>query len=139
MCQTNTITRSVVRLSRRSFNHRMDVAGSQGYHTSQLARLNHDLNGLYELLYSEWRTVTEEDYRVFGGQFVIMLQTLKQLYDACRKLPKSMGLKDETEKLGMNYSALYELNSDIVNFSIRAPRNIALQTMMAKAAQTLNR
>ena len=139
MCQTNTITQSVVRLSRRSFNHRMDVASPQGYHVSQLVRLNHDLDSLYELLYSEWRTVTEEDYRVFGGQFVIMLQTLKQLYDSCRRLPKSKGLKDETEKLGMNYSALSELNSDIMNFSIRAPHNIALQAMMAKAAQTLNR
>ena len=51
----------------------------------------------------------------------MLIQTVKQLYDACRKLPKEMGLKDEIRKLGMNYSALYELNSDIVNFRINLP------------------
>ena len=61
---------------------------------------------------------------MFGGQFVILIQTIKQLYDACKKQPKAMGLREETKKLGMNYSALYELNSDIVNFCIKMPKNV---------------
>ena len=70
---------------------------------------------------------------MFGGKFVILIQTVKQLYDACRKQPKDMGLSEETKKLGMNYSALYELNSDIVNFCIKMPKN----EEMKKALQQL--
>ena len=93
---------------------------------SQLVRLNRELDGLYELIYNDWRTITEEDYKMFGGQFVILIQTIKQLYDACKKQPKAMGLSEETKRLGMNYSALYELNSDIVNFCIKMPMKKAL-------------
>jgi hypothetical protein len=70
---------------------------------------------------------------MFGGQLVILIQTIKQLYDACKKQPKDMGLGEETIKLGMNYSALYELNSDIVNFCIKMPKN----EEMKKALQYL--
>jgi len=28
---------------------------------------------------------------MFGGQFVILIQTIKQLYDACKKQLKAMG------------------------------------------------
>ena len=70
---------------------------------------------------------------MFGGQLVILIQTIKQLYDACKKQPKDMGLGEETKRLGMNYSALYELNSDIVNFCIKMPKN----EEMKKALQYL--
>ena len=98
--------------------HRIEVATPGSYQKSQLTRLNHELDSLYETIYDDWTTITEDDYKVFGAQFHLLIQTVKQLYDACRKLPKEMGLKDEIRKLGMNYSALYELNSDIVNFRI---------------------
>ena len=62
-------------------------------------------------------------YALFGGQLAILIQTIKQLHDACKRQPKDMGLSEETRKLGMNYSALYELNSDIVNFRIKLPNN----------------
>lgn len=123
MCQTTVITNKVERLSKRSYSHRLDMAVLNRYHVSQLVRLNRELDGLYELIYNDWRTITEEDYKVFGGQFVILIQTIKQLYDACKKQPKAMGLSEETKRLGMNYSALYELNSDIVNFCIKMPKN----------------
>ena len=124
MCQTSVISDRVVRLSKRSYSHRLDVATPNKYHVAQLARLNRELDSLYEFIYDEWRTISEDDYNVFGGQFVILIQTVKQLYDACKKQPKSMGLSEEARKLGMNYSALYELNSDIVNFCIKMPKNV---------------
>ncbi|MBR3443790.1 MAG: hypothetical protein IKG96_09065 [Bacteroidaceae bacterium] len=101
-------------------------------------KLNRELDNLYELIYSEWRTVTEEDYRVFGGQFQIMLQTLKQLYESCRKQQKQMNLGDEVKKLGMNYSALYELNSDIVNFSIKLPKNQTMKQLLTQLTEINN-
>ena len=93
------------------------------YHVTQLARLNHELDLLYEMIYDDWQNIGEADYRVFEAQLVILLQTLKQLYDTCRKLPKEMGFRDEAKRLGMNYSALFELNSDIVNFCIKMPKD----------------
>ena len=127
-----------MRLSRRSYNHRLEVATPNTYRVSPLMKLNRELDNLYELIYSEWRTVTEEDYRVFGGQFQIMLQTLKQLYESCRKQQKQMNLGDEVKKLGMNYSALYELNSDIVNFSIKLPKNQTMKQLLTQLTEINN-
>ena len=138
MCQTGLISRNVLRLSRRSYNHRLEVATPNTYRVSQLMKLNRELDNLCELIYSEWRTVTEEDYRVFGGQFQIMLQTLKQLYESCRKQQKQMNLGDEVKKLGMNYSALNELNSDIVNFSIKLPKNQTMKQLLTQLTEINN-
>lgn len=125
----------MVRMSKRTYSHRLEVATPSQYRVGQLARLNRDLDGLYELVYDQWRTVTEEDYRVFGGQFKLLLETIKGLYDACRKAPKELGLKEETRRLGMNYSALYEVNSDIVTWNIKAPKNVALKEAFARLAE----
>lgn len=120
MCETGLISKYLVRMGKRTYSHRMEVASPNTYHVGQLTRLNRDLDNLYELLYAQWRSVTAEDYKVFGGQFQVLLDTIKSLYDSCRKLPGEMGLKSETRKLGMNYSALYELNSDIMNFTLKS-------------------
>ncbi|MBQ0022192.1 MAG: hypothetical protein KBT29_03020 [Prevotellaceae bacterium] len=102
-----------------------------------MARLNRDLDSLYELLYAQWRTVTADDYEVFGGQFKMLLETMKGLYNSCRKAPKELGLKEETRKLGMNYSALSELNSDIVAFSVCGTKREELKNVLAKAGQVM--
>lgn len=70
MCQTTVITNKVERLSKRSYSHRLDMAVPNRYHVSQLVRLNRELDGLYELIYNDWRTITEEDYKMFGGRWV---------------------------------------------------------------------
>ena len=82
-----------------------------------------------------WATITEDDYKVFGGQLEILLQTIKNLYDTCKKQPREMNLKEETQKLGMNYSALYELNSDIVNFRIKLPQNEEMKQALHQLAE----
>ena len=128
MCQTSVITNRVERLSKRSYSHRLDVATPNRW-------LNRELDSLYEFIYDDWRTITEEDYKMFGGQFVILIQTIKQLYDACKKQPKAMGLGEETKRLGMNYSALYELNSDIVNFCIKMPKNEEMKKALQHLAE----
>jgi hypothetical protein len=117
----------------------MEVATPGGYNATQLTRLNRELDSLYELIYEDWSTITEDDYAVFGGQLTLLVSTLKLLYDDCRKSALRHMMHDEVDRLGMNYSALYELNSDIVNYRIKAPRNTELQLMMSKAAKVLNR
>lgn len=132
MCQTEAITQNVVRLSKRSYSHRLEIVMPNAYHVSQLARLNRELDQLYEMIYDDWQSINEEDYKVFGAQLSILLQTIKQLYNTCKEQPKEMGLKDETKKLGMNYSALFELNSDIVSFCINMPKNKEMKQLMER-------
>ena len=139
MCQAAVISNTVKRLGRRSYTYRMEVATPGGYNTAQLTRLNRELDSLYELIYEEWNTITEQDYAVFGGQLTLLVSTVKQLFDDCLRSSLRNALHDEVERLGMNYSALYELNSDIVNYRIKAPRNAELRSMMSKAANVLNR
>ena len=139
MCQTAVISNTVKRLGRRSYTHRMEVATPGGYSATQLTRLNRELDSLYELIYEDWNTITEEDYAVFGGQLTLLVSTLKLLYDDCRQSALHRMMHVEVDRLGMNYSALYELNSDIVNYRIKAPHNTELQLMMSKAAKVLNR
>lgn len=139
MCQAEIISHNVSRLGKRTYSHRLEISSPNEYHLSQLVRLNHELDNLYELIYDGWREITEEDYRIFGEKFSIMLQTLKQLYNACRKLPRERGFREETKRLGMNYSALYELHSDIVNFCIKMPKNQEIKQLMNRLAGIDNR
>lgn len=139
MCQTEIITQNVVRLSKRSYSHRLEIVMPNAYHTSQLARLNRELDRLYEMIYDDWQSISEEDYKVFGAQLSILLQTIKQLYITCKEQPREMGLEEEAKKLGMNYSALFELNSDIVNFCIKMPKNQEMKQLMERLTQVDNR
>lgn len=139
MCQTDTITQNVVRLSKRSYSHRLEIVMPNTYHVSQLARLNRELDQLYEMIYDDWQSISEDDYRVFGAQLSILLQTLKYLYNTCKEQPKEMGLREEAKRLGMNYSALFELNSDIVNFCIKMPKNQQMKQLMNRLTEVDNR
>lgn len=139
MCQTAVISSTVKRLGRRSYTHRMEVATPGGYNAMQLSRLNRELDNLYELIYEDWNTITEQDYAVFGGQLSLLVSTLKQLYDDCRRSAMRRTMHDEVARLGMNYSALHELNNDIVSYRIKAPRNAELQQVMSEASKVLNR
>lgn len=135
MCQTALIQSNMVRMSRRTYAHRLEVATPNTYRVTQLARLNRDLDALYELIYSQWRTVTAEDYNVLGGQFKLLLETVKGLYDSCHDTISGAGMRDEVKRLGMNYASLYELNADIVNFGIKAPNNDRLKQAFSRLAE----
>lgn len=135
MCQTSLISSNIVRLSTRSYRQRLEAVTPNGYSVSRLARLNKDLDDFYELLYSQWQTVTEEDYEIFGPQLNIMLTTLKDLLNVCKKQPQNIELDKEVERLGMNYSAIYEVNSDIVNFKIKIPQDAEVKELMERASK----
>lgn len=134
MCQTTLISNNIVRLSTRSYRQRLDAVVRNQYKVTKLARLNRDLDNFYELLYSQWNTVTKDDYAVLGPQLQIMLNTLKELYQTCKKMSYIPDLKEETEKLGMNYSAIFEVNSDIKNFRVKEQEDDEMTLLMKQAS-----
>ena len=139
MCQTMLISNNIVRLGTRSYKQRMEALASKDCRVTQLARLNRDLDDFYELLYSQWNSVTENDYNFFGSQLLVMLETLKGLYQICMNLSTDLNYQKEVEKLAMNYSAIYEVNSDIVNFKIKAKEDVELKALMKQASDITSR
>lgn len=117
----------------------METMTPDSYSVAQLSRLNRDLESFYETLYNQWNTITEEEYKTFGGQLVVMLQTLKELYQACKRIGGNKNLDKQVELLGMNYSAICEVNNDIVNFRIKLPKDDGFKKVMEEAAKRINR
>lgn len=139
MCQIAFISQSIVKLGTRSYKHSLEALAPNEYRVGQLRRLNRDLDAFYELLYSQCNTVTEQDYQVFGKQLVSMLGILKSLYTSCKQMPKENGVSMETEKLKRNYSALYELNSDIKNYRIKASKDAEWSALLSDASLAIKR
>lgn len=139
MCQTAFISQSIVKLGTRSYKHSLKALVPNAYRVSQLRQLNHDLDAFYEFLYSQCNTVTERDYNVFGKQLTSMLGILKSLYASCKQMPKEYGVSIEAEKLKRNYSALYELNSDIKNYRIKAAKDAEWSALLADAGLAIKK
>lgn len=139
MCQTAFISQNIVRFGTRSYRHSLEALAPNEYSVTQLRRLNRDLDAFYEFLYSQCNTITEQDYNVFGQQLSSMLNTLKGLYVSCKRMPKEYGADAEVEKLKMNYNALYELNSDIKNYRIKASKDAEWTTLLSDASMALKK
>lgn len=137
MCQTQLISRDIIRLSTRSYRQRLEAVSSNRYEIVRLARLNHDLEEFYELLYDQWNTVTESDYQILAPQFRIMLKTLKELCHTCKQMPESQGLNKQIERLEKNYAGIYELNSDIVNFRMKANQDAEMKSLLGRASDVM--
>jgi hypothetical protein len=138
MCQTTVISDKIVKLGTRSFKQRLELASGTRFTASKLITLNRGLDKLYDFLYSNFNTVTENDYNTFGPQLDILLQTLKELYSTCERTPDSWGLLEETDKLVRNYSALYEINKDFMNFRIENHTDKEMNSILSSASVALN-
>ncbi len=135
MCNTALLSRDIIKLSKRSFSHRIETAlPNCVYKSAQLSRLNKDLNNLYELIYDEFPTITEDDYKVFGSQLTILIDTIKVLLTECKK---NSYLAKQTIRLESNYLNFVEINNDIVNFKIKLPKNQKVHKLMAKASELM--
>lgn len=137
MCQTAFISQSIVRLGTRSYRHSLEALEPGEYHVSQLRRLNRDLDAFCDFLYSQINTVTEHDYNVFGKQLVSMLNTLEMLYTSCKQMPEEYGVGTEAERLRKNHSALRELNSDIINYRVKALKDKEWSGLLSEAGMAL--
>jgi len=139
MCQTEIISNSIVKLSKRSFAYQLNaLAPVPSHYKRLLSRLNYDLDTFYDELYEAYHTVTEEDYKIIGPYLQVLIKTLNELHDVCKKMPSSCGLASQTEKLEDNISAITEVNNDIVNFKIRLPKDPEMKDIMQRVSKAMH-
>lgn len=130
MCQTTVISRHIVRIGRRSFDRRMRIASPLYVEKrGEVARLLNDVDRLSDRLHDEFITITEDDYRMFGSELKILISTLKDLRRDSRL---RADLRPYDERMRQQIVDLEELDHDIVEFRIKAPKNKELQEIMAK-------
>ena len=114
--QTSVISKNIARISSRSFEQNLEAVTGKTITHNKLKRLNNALDMLYELIYSQYNEINAEDYKIIGPQLTLLLNTLKGLRETYKSTILSGDISDEVASLGRNYSALYELNSDIKQF-----------------------
>lgn len=129
MCQTAVISRHIGRIGRRSFDRRMRLASPlfterQG----EVARILNEVDQLSDRLHDEFITITEDDYRMFGSELKIVISTLKALRRESQSRPE---LRRYDERMRLQILDLEELDHDIVEFRIKAPKNKELQEALA--------
>ena len=133
MCQTQVISRHIGRIGRRSFDRRMRIVSPLYVERrGEIARLLNEVDELSERLHDEFPTITEEDYKLFGPELKVVIGTLKSLLKESRTRHE---LKPYNERMREQILDLEELDHDIKEFRIDAPKNEELQAAMASVGE----
>lgn len=129
MCQTAIISRRIGQIGRQSFDRRMRMA-SPLYEEKkgELERLLNDVDRLSECLHDEFMTITEADYQMFCSELKIVISTLKALHRESQSRPE---LRRYNNRMREQIIDLEELDHDIVEFRVKAPKNKVLQESIA--------
>ena len=130
MCQTAVISKHIGRIGRRSFDRRLRMASPLYVEKrGEVARLLNEVDRLSDRLHDEFITITEDDYRMFGPELKILISTLKDLRRDSRH---RADLRLYDDRMRQQIASLEELDHDIVEFRIKAPKNKELQEIMEK-------
>ena len=129
MCQTKVISHHIGHIGRRTFDRRMRMASPLFVEKrGEMTRLLNDVDRLSDRLHDEFITITEDDYRMFGSELKILISALKDLRRDSR-LRADLRLYDD--RMRQQIVDLEELNHDIVEFRIKAPKDEELRKTMA--------
>ena len=133
MCQTQVISRHIGRIGRRSFDRRMRIVSPLYVERrGEIARLLNEVDALSERLHDEFPTITEEDYKLFGPELKVVIGTLKSLL---KESTSRHELKPYNERMREQIVELEELDHDIVEFRIKAPKDEHLQRTLASISE----
>ena len=94
----------------------------------EIARLLNDVDRLIDRLHDEFITITEDDYLMFGSGLKILISTLKALR---RESQGHAYLMHNDDRMRQQISELEELDHDIYEFRVKAPKNESLQETLA--------
>lgn len=97
------------------------------------------MNALYELLYAEFNDINKADYSVIGPQLNILLKTVKDLYTTFEHTASRTFLKKEIDELKGNYSALYEINDDMIRYRLNASPDKKLSATLKEASSLIDK
>ena len=137
MHQTSSISSRIVSLGTRSYKQRLETLSGIAPTENKLKKLNKDLDDLYELLYERINVISETEVRRMSPLLNELIKSVKALYLTCRKTDDLLVTGKETERLGMNYSALQELYSDLQNFRIPSEEDSELKALLSQAASLM--
>lgn len=138
MCETAAISNQIVSIGTRSYRQRLETLAGRSVTSGKLARLNRDLDNLYELIYSQLNSITEKEYSSFKSTFQELIKSLKALYSTSRRISCNFAFEEEVKRLGRNYSALEELRNDIQTFKVEAINDKELLSLLSEAAKQVN-
>lgn len=128
MCQTEVISHRIGLISRRSFDIRMRMASPLFVEKrGEMSRLLNDVDGLCSQLHEDFPTITEEDYKMFGAELSLLIDTLKSLKHDSMTYEKYATPMD---RLSRQIADLEELEHDIIAFRVKAPLNSLLNETM---------
>lgn len=129
MCQARVISHHIGHIGRRSFDRRMRMASPLFIEKrGEMSRLLNDVDRLSDRLHDEFITITEDDYRMFGSELKILISTLKDLRRDSRL---RADLRHYDDRMREQIADLEELDHDIVEFRIKAPKDESLQQTLA--------
>lgn len=129
MCQSRVISRHIGHIGRRSFDRRMRMASPLFVEKrGEMNRLLNDVDRLSERLHDEFSTISEEDYSMFGAELKIVIKTLKDLRRDCQQHTE---LRPYDNRMRQQISDLEELDHDIREFRINAPKDETLQATLS--------
>lgn len=133
MCETLLISRHIGRIGRRSFDRRMRMASPMFVEKrGELARLLNEVDKLSDRLHDEFPTISEDDYRMFGPELKVLISTLRDLRQESLIRKE---LKPYNDRMRQQIADLEELDHDIVEFRVKAPKDEALQAAMAEVGK----
>ena len=133
MCETQIISRHIGRIGRRSFDRRMRIASPMFVEKrGELARLLNEVDKLSDRLHDEFPTITEDDYRMFGPELKVLISTLRDLRQESLIRKE---LKPYNDRMRQQIADLEELDHDIVEFRVKAPKDEAMQAAMAEVGK----
>ena len=133
MCRTNVISHHIGHIGRRSYDRRMRMASPLFVEKrGEMTRLLNEVDKLSEQLHDEFATITEEDYRMFGTELKLLISTLKDLR---RDSNLRADLRLYDDRMRQQIVDLEELDHDIYEFRVKAPKNKSLQETLAKASK----
>ena len=139
MYQTPTISDRIVSLGIRSYRQHLETLSGIELTNQKLARLNKDLDDLYEVLYGQFNTITETEVKGLSPLLQELLKTIKALYSSYRKSAKRIRIEEEISRLGRNYSALQEIYDDMLNYRIPSEEDKELRDMLKQAYLLMQR
>lgn len=123
MCQISVISQSINQIGRKSFDRRTRVVSPLFVERKgELARLCRSLDELCEMLHQEFPTITKEDYRLFGPELKLLIDTLNGLLKDSKKYANQ-----GRECLKEYIDDLEELEHDIICFRVHLQNNAEMK------------